>query len=100
MSAPLTTPRTDPHPKLTAVPDALLLRGPKHREKARTTALLAWCEQAGFRPTLADIEAERTRRTHTNPGGRGVAISSAEPPTTPEPTKISPRSFPKRLAEG
>ena len=56
-----------PHPMLATIPDELLRRTPDHADKARARRLLAWLEHRGYRPTLAELEDERTRRGITMP---------------------------------
>jgi hypothetical protein len=52
-----------PHPALTRVPDELLMPGTGRDEHARPRRLLAWLAANHCRPTLADLETERRRRT-------------------------------------
>ncbi len=51
------------NPKLAQIPRDLLLRKATPAGRATLTRkLLRWCELNHYRPMLADLEAERTRR--------------------------------------
>lgn len=55
------------HPRLAEIPDELLRGGRGASEAIRTRRLLAWLELRNYRPTLADLEAERGRRGQRPP---------------------------------
>jgi hypothetical protein len=46
---------------LTAIPSGLLYRRERY-DTARAAALIAFCVERGYRPTLLQIEQERARR--------------------------------------
>ena len=56
------------HPLLACIPDELLRRTTGPAEAARTRRLHAWLNNRNYRPTLADLEAERARRGHRTTG--------------------------------
>ena len=50
--------------KLREVPTAMLMHQDNPaQEHRRRLALIAWCEERGFRPSLLDLEQERRRRS-------------------------------------
>jgi hypothetical protein len=51
---------------LSQIPDRLLRRDETHRDRIRARALIQWCEQRHWRPTLLDLETERARRNQEN----------------------------------
>lgn len=64
-----------PHPLAAAIPDELLWVGDRSDPARRRRAhdLLDWCQRHGWRPTFAELDAERDRRAaeHTQCDGTG-----------------------------
>ena len=52
------------HPLLSEIPQLLLdRRAAPAADRARARSLIDWCENHNFRPTAADLDDERRRRT-------------------------------------
>lgn len=54
-----------PHPLAPLIPDELLWVADRsdHARRRRAHDLLDWCERHGWRPTFAELEDERRRRS-------------------------------------
>jgi len=50
------------NPRLPEIPDDILIRRQGRGAAAQAARLARWLDDAGFRPTLLDLEDERNRR--------------------------------------